>query len=195
MHGTEPSRAALTDPASIFLTDGRVTIRPLRPNDTELLFEAISESLPQLCTWLTWCNPGYTVVDCTAYILKSQQDWQKGEQFNFGTFDAKTNALLGSVALNQVNRAHNLANLGYWIRTSKAGQGLATASVKLIAQFAFQTLGLTRLEMVVPVGNAASQRTALKAGATLEGTLRHRLMLSGKLHDATLYSLLPQNLH
>jgi ribosomal-protein-serine acetyltransferase len=194
MHGTEPRRAGLPDPAAATLTDGVVQIRPLAEHDAHPIFEAISESLPQLRTWLTWCRPGYDLYDCTAYILKAQADWQKGQQFNFGTFDVKTHALLGSVALNQITVAHKFANVGYWVRSSKAGQGIATASVKLIAKFAFQTLGLNRLEIIVPVGNVPSQRTALKAGAFFEGTLRQRIMLSGKLHDANLYSLLPQDL-
>jgi ribosomal-protein-serine acetyltransferase len=194
MDRTEPRRALLPDAATATLTDGVVQIRPLTERDTHSLFEAISESLPQLCNWLTWCRPEYDLYDCTAYIVKAQADWLKGQQFNFGAIDLRTQALLGSVALNQITALHNLANVGYWVRSSKAGQGIATASVKLIATFAFQSLGLSRLEIVVPVGNVASQRTALKAGALLEGTLRQRLMLSGKLHDANLYSLLPQDL-
>src|SRR5262249_33129431 len=179
MDGTEPRRAG---PAEATLTDGVVQIKPLAERDAHALFEAISESLPQLCTWLTWCRPDYELYDCIAYIHKAQADWRKGAQFNFGTFDIKTQALLGSVALNQISPVHNFANVGYWVRTSKAGQGIATSSLKLIALFAFQTLGLSRLEIVVPVGNVPSQRTALKAGAFLEGTLRQRLLLSGKLH-------------
>jgi RimJ/RimL family protein N-acetyltransferase len=194
MDRTEPRRALLPDSATVTLSQGVFQIRPLTERDAHTLFEAISEALPQLCKWLTWCRPDYDLYDCTAYILKAQADWQKGAQFNFGAFDVKTQALLGSVALNQITVVHNLANVGYWVRSSKAGQGIATASVKLIAKFAFQTLGLNRLEIVVPVGNVASQRTALKAGAFFEGTLRQRLVLSGKLHDANLYSLLPQDL-
>jgi RimJ/RimL family protein N-acetyltransferase len=193
MHATEP--LGLVAPAvTRSITDGVVTIRPFLADDAGPLFEAISESLPQLCTWLTWCQPDHSLDDCIAYILKSQADWQRGDQFNFGAFDALTHQLLGSVALNQINRAHNYANLGYWVRTSRAGQGIATASLKLIAKFAFSALHFTRLEIVVPIGNRPSQRTALKAGASLEGSLRHRLMLSGKLHDASLYSLLPADI-
>jgi ribosomal-protein-serine acetyltransferase len=193
MDETEPRRALLPDPATVTLSEGVFQIRPLTERDAHALFEAISESLPQLCNWLTWCRPDYDLYDCTAYIVKAQADWLKGKQFNFGTFDVKTEVLLGSVALNQFTVVHSLANVGYWVRSSKAGQGIATAAVKLIAKFAFQTLALNRLEMVVPVGNVASQRTALKAGACFEGTLRQRLILSGKLHDANLYSLLPQD--
>jgi len=191
MHGTESLGLAAPGATTTVLTDGVVKLRPLQAHDAAPLFEAISESLPQLCAWLTWCRPDHALDDCIGFILQSQADWQKGDQFNFGIFDAQTGQLLGSVALNQVNRPHNYANLGYWVRTSKAGQGIATASVKLIARFGFERLRFTRLEIIVPVGNRPSQRTALKVGAFLEGSLRHRLVLSGQLHDASLYSLLP----
>ena len=194
MHGVEAPRAAGLLAAEASLCDGIVEIRPFQPHDAGSLFEAISESLPQLCAWLTWCQPDHAIDDCTAFVLKSRADWQAGEQYNFGLFDAKTQQLLGSVGLNQINRSHNYANVGYWVRTSRAGQGIATAAVKLIARFGFETLGFTRLEILVPVGNRPSQRTAIKAGALLEGSLRQRLVLSGKLHDACLFSLLPADL-
>ena len=101
MDRTEPRRA-LPDPATVTLSEGVFQIRPLTERDAHRLFEAISESLPQLCNWLTWCRPDYDLYDCIAYIHKAQADWHKGAQFNFGTFDVKTQALLGSVALNQI---------------------------------------------------------------------------------------------
>jgi ribosomal-protein-serine acetyltransferase len=176
------------------LTDGTFELRPFNAHDEQSLFEAIAESLPQLCTWLTWCRPEHALANCTEFILKCRTDWQAGEQFNFGIFRQTTGEFLGSIAINHINRAHNMANIGYWVRTSKTGQGIATASVKLITKFGFVTLGLTRLEIVVPMGNEASQRTAIKSGARLEGCLRDRLILSGKLNDANLYSLLPADL-
>jgi len=193
MNRPDPAPQVPPGPATA-LNDGRVAIRPLCTDDAGPLLAAITESLPQLCAWLTWCRPDYALDHCTAFILNSQAHWQKGEQFNFGIFDAITHQLLGSVALNQINRVHNLANVGYWVRSSKVGRGFATASVKLVAKFAFERLGLTRLEFIVPIGNTPSQRAAVKAGARLEGSLRHRLSLSGKLHDAQLYSLLPADL-
>src|SRR6266436_159348 len=111
MDGIELRRAGPPDPAAATLTDGVVQIRPLAEHDAQALFEAISESLPQLCTWLTWCRPDYHLYDCIAYILKAQADWQKGQQFNFGTFDVKSQALLGSVALNQITATHKFANI------------------------------------------------------------------------------------
>ena len=83
------------------------------------------------------------------------------------------------------------ANLGYWVRTSATGRGVATAAVRLAAHFGFESLDLIRIEIVMAVANLASRRVAEKAGATLEGTLRECLYLDGNAHDAYLFSLIP----
>ena len=92
------------------------------------------------------------------------------------------------------NRVHNFANLGYWVRSSRVGQGVATAATRLAAQFGFEELKFTRIEIVAATGNVGSLRVAEKAGARREGVLRNRLMLGGKLHDAVMHSLVPEDL-
>jgi RimJ/RimL family protein N-acetyltransferase len=67
--------------------------------------------------------------------------------------------------------ASGTANVGYWVRTSRTGQGIATAAVRLVARFGFEDLGLRRLELLIAVHNVASRRVAEKVGATLEGVL------------------------
>src|SRR6185369_12615625 len=66
------------------------------------------------------------------------------------------------------------------------------AATELIALYALKELGLKRLEFVIALDNTASQRVAEKVGAKCEGTMRSRLMISGKCHDARLYSLLTE---
>lgn len=63
-----------------------------------------------------------------------------------------------------------------------------------MAQFAFEELKYSRLEIVVATGNMSSLRVAEKAGARREGVLRNRLILHGKLHDAVMHSLVPEDL-
>ena len=60
------------------------------------------------------------------------------------------------------------ANLSYWVRASERGRGFAGRAVRLMARFAFEELGLQRLEILIAVDNAASQRVAEKAGAVVK---------------------------
>lgn len=52
------------------------------------------------------------------------------------------------------------ANLGYWVRTSATGSGVAPIAVRQAATRAFSTTELHRLEIVVAVKNVRSIRVA-----------------------------------
>ena len=96
---------------------------------------------------------------------------------------------LGGCGLNQIDRANSRANLGYWVRRSAAGRGVATQAVRSIRDWAFQHTDLVRLEVVIAAGNVASHRVAEKSGAIREGILKRRLILHGAAHDATMFAL------
>ena len=96
---------------------------------------------------------------------------------------------LGGCGINQINRIHKFGNLGYWVRTSATGRGVASEAVRQAAGFAFRNTDLVRLEIVCAVGNERGQRVAGRAGAVREGVLRRRLLLHGEPVDAVMYSL------
>ncbi len=175
-------------------SDGRIGIRPYRPEDAPLMFAAVSESIGQLSQWMPWCSHTYSVDDSTAFVATRDAEFARGEHYSFVIFDLDRGAFLGSAGLNMPNRVHNFANLGYWVRSSRARQGIATAATRLVAQFGFQELKFTRIEIVAATGNVASLRVAEKVGAWREGVLRNRLVLGGKLHDAVMHSLVPEDL-
>jgi ribosomal-protein-serine acetyltransferase len=64
--------------------------------------------------------------------------------------------------------------------------------VRLAARFGFEELKLRRIEIVVAVGNEASQRVAEKAGAKREGVLRNRLVVGDAAHDTMMNSFIPE---
>jgi ribosomal-protein-serine acetyltransferase len=171
-----------------------IGIRRFHPDDVPSLFAAARESLDELAAWMVWCHAGYSLTDSMAFVSSCEPDWENGKCYNFAICDLRDGAFLGSVGLNHVNRSHGFANLGYWVRTTRAGQGIASAATRQAAEFALQKCGFHRLEIVVPSGNKPSQRVAEKAGAKLEGILRQRIMLQGRPHDAALYSLIKQDL-
>jgi ribosomal-protein-serine acetyltransferase len=139
---------------------------------------------------MTWCGEEeYSAKQARAFIQASQAGWKKAEQYDFAIIAVKDGILVGSVSLNRRCQIHDHANVGYWVRKSLAGKGIATAAVKLVADFGLKDLGLNRLEILVPEGNEGSKRVAEKAGAKREAVLRQRLVLAGICQDAALYSL------
>lgn len=93
--------------------------------------------------------------------------------------------------MNQFNTLHAFCNLGYWVRASRQRQGAALAAVGLLARYAFEELELSRVEIVVAEGNAASIGLARKAGAVHECLARNRLLLRGAPVGAHVFSLVP----
>ena len=91
--------------------------------------------------------------------------------------------------MNQFNHVHNFANLGYWVRESRQGRGIALEAVSLVSEFGFRVLGLTRIEIVVAEANLPRRRVAEKAGAHFEGIARKRILLRDQAIDAAMYSL------
>ena len=168
---------------------GQIAMRRYQPEDAERLFEADSESVEQIFPWLPWCHPGYSLDESSAWIARCAAAWEERVEYNFAVVD-HANRFLGGCGLNQLRPDHPIANLGYWVRTSATRQGVATAAVHRLAEFAFRETDLVRLEIVVAVGNTASQRVAEKVSAIREGVAHERLYLHGKSHDAIVYALL-----
>ena len=175
------------------LSNEFVKIRRYYSGDIPLLFEAVREASQEVSLWLDWCHPGYSIEEATSWVLNCDETWGNGTEHNFAIFDHDAN-FLGGVGLNQISCIHQFANLGYWMRSSRIGNGFATAATLLAARFGFEELNLARVEIVVTVDNKASQRVAEKSGAKREGILRKRLVIHGCLHNAVMYSLVAEDL-
>lgn len=172
-----------------FSSDG-IRIRRYRATDVPLIYEGVRESISEISPWMPWCHPDYSVEDSAAWVLSRDEAWTNAVEHSFVITDAQTGAFLGAVGLNYFNRDHQFANLGYWVRSSRTGRGVATTATLLAARFGLRVLGLQRIEILAAVGNKASQRVAEKAGAKKEGVLRNRLSIRGLPHDAVMYSLI-----
>jgi RimJ/RimL family protein N-acetyltransferase len=141
--------------------------------------------------WMPWAHPGYSLDESKKWLKTCAENWKLGSAYEFVITDSGDGAFLGGCGLNRVNAADRYANLGYWVRTSRAGQGIATQAIGLLAPFGFGELRLNRIEILAATGNLRSQRVAAKSGALKEGILRNRLFLNGRPHDAVIFSLAP----
>jgi RimJ/RimL family protein N-acetyltransferase len=165
-------------------------LRPWQLQDAEPLFDAAQSSLSTVGRWLPWCHASYALEDARAWIACCEHGWSHAEHFAFAVFDDGSGELLGAVGLNQRNLKHRSANLGYWVRQSRQGEGIAARAASLVARFGFERLGLIRIEIVTLPDNGASRRTAEKIGAKLETLARHRLWVQEQPMDAVVYALI-----
>ncbi|MGF1685758.1 GNAT family N-acetyltransferase [Photobacterium japonica] len=176
------------------LVTERLRLRPYKNADLFSLVEAIQDSHAALSPWLTWCTPQYNQDDAHEWIHASQQNWRYDISYELAIFERETDEFIGSTAISNLSEIGNSGELGYWVRESAQRRGFATEACVAVSQFAFQTLGLTRLEIVTHLGNLASQRTALACRAQFECTARNRIVMHDKAVNGLLFSLIPADI-
>ena len=152
------------------LGDGTISIRAYAPGIEQTVLEAARESAAEIGPMMRTWRHGATHARAARHVAESVRAWQVGRWYDFAIVRVGSPAFLGRVGLDQLD-ASGTANVGYWVRTSQTGQGIATAAVRLVARFGFEDLDLRRLELLIAVDNVASRRVAEKVGATLEGIL------------------------
>lgn len=178
--------------SSVPLVDEDLLLRPFQFNDAQALYTAVRESLPELKPWMSWATDGYNEMSAREYITIARARW---EEHTFYAFAITRGAdMVGACTLSSIHPIYRFCNLGYWVRSSARGQGLAGRAAQLAARFAFEHLGLIRVEIVIAVGNQASLRVAEKLGAHDEGVLLNRMVVGRSIYDAHMYSLLPSDL-
>ena len=163
-----------------------ISIRFYEPADAPRLVEAARESTLEVFPWMSWCHPAYSLEESEAWITAQIEARKARSAFEFAVYEGER--FLGGCGLNQIDTEHRTANLGYWVRTSAAGCGVAPAAVRLLSTWGFANTALQRLEIVAAVGNTRSQRVAEKSGARREGIFPSRLYLHDRAHDAVVYS-------
>jgi RimJ/RimL family protein N-acetyltransferase len=185
-------------PSSIQLIDKRsgpmdedLLLRPFRLEDSTQLYCAVHESLKELNPWMSWANEGYTELTAREYIAIARARWDEHTFFAFAI--TRADEILGACTLSSIHPIYHFCNLGYWVRTSCHGQGIAGRAAKLAVRFAFESIGLIRVEIVIAVENQASIRVAEKIGAHAEGILLNRMVVGKSIYHARMYSLVPSD--
>lgn len=178
---------ALTQPPPL----AGILIRPFAAADEPAFVDAVQDSRRSLSDWLDWAKDDYSQADAGDWFALCAADRQAGTAHEFGIFSETTGQLLGGIGIHGIDPQHRYGALGYWIRRSHQWRGIATQASRAAASYAFETLRLERVEIVVAEGNLASRRVAEKLGATYEGLARNRLRIAGRRHHAAIYALFP----
>jgi ribosomal-protein-serine acetyltransferase len=163
----------------------RLLLEPIGPAHAEELWRATEASLPELRPWMFWA--GSADPDSTrAFAEEAELEWADGIAFHFAIRDR--DGIVGGLGIEVPVPVRRLGELGYWVASGRAGRGYATEAGA--AAFAFDAIGLYRLELRAGVENVASQRVAEKLGFRREGTLRRGCPLADGAYDGYLYGLL-----
>lgn len=77
-----------------------------------------------------------------------------------------------------VDRTDEIGVVGYWTAPEARRQGITTTAVRMLCAWAFDDLGLARLELSTAATNPGSNAVARSLGFTCEGTRRSAMLLS-----------------
>jgi ribosomal-protein-alanine N-acetyltransferase len=117
-----------------------------------------------------------------------ERERQLGTGYGFGIFVDERFA--GEITLSSIQRGpFQQAFIGYWIDRELAGQGLVPEAVVLVLQFAFEALGLHRVEIAIVPRNHASRRVVEKLGIRSEGVALGYLEIDGAWEDHVRYAM------
>jgi RimJ/RimL family protein N-acetyltransferase len=178
-------------PAVERLKTADLLLRPPVDEDAPAAFELLNDpdvrrwnparACPDLETAAAWCRDG--------------ADWSDGSHATWHAVDPDTGTMLGNVSLFAIDTDDLVAEIGYRVRASARGRGVARQMVDAVTGWAFETKGLMRVQLEHSVHNQASCRVALAAGFVLEGTVRSAYAVPGTTdrEDCHIHGRLPND--
>ena len=165
----------------------RVELRPLSGADTADVFAIFSD--PQVMRY--WDSlPMAAPQDAAKYIDEIAEGFRSRTIFQWGTADRHSGRVIGTCTLLHVSPVHERAEIGFALARAHWGQGLATEAVGALLRFAFEDLGLHRLEADADPRNERSVRLLERLGFRREGILRERYWVNGERQDTMMLGLL-----
>jgi RimJ/RimL family protein N-acetyltransferase len=169
----------------------RLVIRCFDPRDAPLLKDAIDSSLDHLRPFMEWIDgEPQPLDDKVALIKRFRGRFDSAEDFSYGIFDRQEREQLGGTGLHARVGPGGL-EIGYWVRASRAREGIATESAGALTRVAFEVCEVDRVEIRIDPANTASFGVPRKLGFTEEATLRRRLPArpDEALRDVTISTL------
>jgi RimJ/RimL family protein N-acetyltransferase len=171
------------------LEDGVVVLRSWRNSDAGGITRLFQD--PEALEWTRAPAP-YREGDAFQWLASLPTQMRRGDALPLAITDAADGSLIGSIDLRM--RGEGRAEFGYVIAAWARRRGVGTRALRLYSKWAFSTLGLARLELLVQPGNEASRALGRRAGFTEEGLLRSHSVVRGQRKDMVMLALLPGDL-
>ncbi|MFE3525425.1 GNAT family N-acetyltransferase [Streptomyces sp. NPDC059161] len=145
-------------------------LRTWSDDDVHVLLRAVTD--PEYLRWNTHPFPVEDEAAVAEMLRLRALGWARGEFATYCVTDENSGAVLGQVSLNAIAWPMRRARVGYWTLPEARGRGVAGHALSLLTRWAFEQVGLHRLELGHAVGHEASCRVAERGGYAAEGTLR-----------------------
>jgi ribosomal-protein-serine acetyltransferase len=163
-------------------------LRLLEERHAETVFSTVDRDREHLRVWLPWVDNTKTVDDTLAFIKLSLERFAHNEGIGAGIWCEGRFA--GGIGTHKPDWLNRKVEVGYWLASDFEGRGLATQAARAVVCYAFEELGLNRVEIHCATGNTRSAAIPRRLGFTFEATLRAALLLHGEYHDMQVYGRL-----
>ena len=175
----------------IILENERVLLRPLQVSDGSLLGHYVNEE-PDL--WQYSLVAIHNSADLENYIQTAIEARAHKTAYAFIVFDKLLNEYVGCTRFYDMQLAYQTTQLGYtWYSKKCWGTKLNENCKHLLLEFAFDQMGLERVEFRADNNNKRSIAAMQKIGCTVEGVLKNHLpMPNGKRRDSIVLSILKE---
>jgi RimJ/RimL family protein N-acetyltransferase len=123
------------------------------------------------------------------FIADQVAHHESGKGLGWAVTQRSDGRLVGGVGFS-LNRSHHRGEIGYWVAKGEWGKGIATEAARAALAYAFDVLGLHRVEARHYVENPASGAVMRHLGMRHEGRLRQVVWRDGVPRDLELHSIL-----
>jgi RimJ/RimL family protein N-acetyltransferase len=180
----QPARPDLP-PVPERLPAGPVVLRPFRDGDVAMAVELARDPYVPL----TGSLPAHADAEqALAWVRRQRGRWAEGVGYAFAVADRDSDEALGQIGLWVRDLDQGRLSVGYAVAASARGRGVAAAALTALTSFAWTVPGAHRVELRVEPWNAASIRTAERAGYRREGLLRSHQEIGGRRRDLLLFA-------
>jgi RimJ/RimL family protein N-acetyltransferase len=144
-----------------------VVLEHWRSEDAAALLAAVSESLDHLRPWMAWAAAPPTLVAMDGFIVRSNEGFDTGTDFNYAIREPRRPAVLGGCGLHR-RHGPGVLEIGYWVHAAHTRRGLATAAAGALARTALAIPDVARVEIHCDVTNVPSAGVARRLGFRLD---------------------------
>jgi len=117
-------------------------------------------------------------------------NWVSRIRFVLPIREKRSDAMIGEIWIEPIDKDLEVYELGYFIIKSKEGQGYVTEAAQLALKFIFHQLHASKVEIRTDETNERSYKVAERLGFTREGLLRNRAKTNDEIMGRLYYGLL-----
>ncbi len=165
-----------------------IALRRLRARDAGAFAAAFRED-PELGLMIG-ADEDPTENGVRRFIARQPGLRSRGEFLGLAVTDDSKRPFLGHVMLHTLAWRHRRGEIGYWLVPSIRGRGVGYTAVSLLVDWAFEELGLERLEITTTPDNGPARALASALGFTEEGVMIARNLERGRRVDVVILARL-----